>query len=201
MMTRVIGLTGGMGSGKSTISQVLAELGAVIIDADKIGHEVYQPNTPTWKELVDTFGRQIVAPDGAIDRKKLGAIVFNSPEQLKRLNGIVLPPMLDITKKRIEGYRRQGIKIVVLDAPLLFEANWTPLVEEVWVVVASDQNVIRRAVARTGLPKEQILARIHSQMSNEERMKRAKVVIHNDGTVEELRAKVIKLYEHLVVFS
>jgi dephospho-CoA kinase len=201
MMTRVIGLTGGMGSGKSTISQVLAELGAVIIDADKIGHEVYQPNTPTWKELVDTFGRQIVAPDGAIDRKKLGAIVFSSPEQLKLLNGIVLPPMLEITIKRIEGYRRQGIKVVVLDAPLLFEANWTPLVEEVWVVVANDQNVIRRAVVRTGLPKEQILARIHSQMSNEERMKRAKVVIHNDGTVEELRAKVIKLHEQLVVFS
>ncbi len=200
-MTRVIGLTGGMGSGKSTVSKFLAELGAVVIDADRIGHELYQPNSKVWQELVHTFGQHIVAPDGTIDRKKLGAIVFSSPEQLKRLNGIVHPPMFDMVKERIEEYRRWGIQVVVLDAPILFEANWTPLVEEVWVVVADEKNIIRRAMARTGLPEEQIRARIRSQMSNEERIKRAAVVIHNDGTMEELRTKVKEQWDKLAAGS
>lgn len=196
-MTRVIGLTGGMGSGKSTVSQLLAEFGAVIIDADKVGHEAYQPNTKTWQELVATFGQQIVAPDGAIDRKKLGAIVFGSPEQLERLNHIVHPRMFEMMKESIEQYRRQGVKVVVLDAAILFEANWTPLVDTIWVVVASESAVITRAKARTGLPEEQIRSRLHSQMSNEERTKRANVVIHNDGTFEELRTKIRELWTAL----
>jgi len=196
-MTRVIGLTGGMGSGKSTVSQLLAEFGAVIIDADKVGHEAYQPNTKTWQELVATFGQQIVAQDGTIDRKKLGAIVFGSPEQLTRLNSIVHPRMFEMMKERIEQYRRQGVKVVVLDAAILFEANWTPLVDTIWVVVASELVVITRAKARTGLPEEQIRSRLSSQMSNEERTKRANVVIHNDGTFEDLRAKVRELWATL----
>ena len=196
-MTRVIGLTGGMGSGKSTVSQLLAEFGAVIIDADKVGHEAYQPNTKTWQELIATFGQQIVAQDGAIDRKKLGAIVFGSPEQLERLNHIVHPRMFEMMKERIEQYRRQGVKVVVLDAAILFEANWTPLVDTIWVVVASEPVVITRAKARTGLPEEQIRSRLSSQMSNEERTKRANVVIHNDGTFEDLRAKVRELWATL----
>ncbi|MDO9334588.1 MAG: dephospho-CoA kinase [Dehalococcoidales bacterium] len=198
-MTRVIGLTGGMGSGKSTVSQLLAEFGAVIIDADKVGHEAYQPNTKTWQELVAAFGQQIVAQDGAIDRKKLGAIVFGSPEQLTRLNRIVHPRMFEMMKERIEQYRRQGVKVVVLDAAILFEANWTPLVNEIWVVVASEPVVITRAKARTGLLEDQIRSRLRSQMSNEERMKRANAVIHNDGTFEDLRAKVRGLWGKLAV--
>jgi dephospho-CoA kinase len=198
-MTRVIGLTGGMGSGKSTVSQLLAEFGAVIIDADKVGHEAYQPNTKTWQELVAAFGQQIVAPDGAIDRKKLGAIVFGSPEQLERLNHIVHPRMFEMMKERIEQYRRQGVKVVVLDAAILFEANWTPLVDTIWVVVATESVVITRAKARTGLPEEQIRSRLRSQMSNDERTKRANVVIHNDGTFEDLRAKVKELWTALKV--
>jgi dephospho-CoA kinase len=196
-MTRVIGLTGGMGSGKSTVSQLLAEFGAAIIDADKVGHEAYQPNTKTWQELVATFGQQIVAPDGAIDRKKLGAIVFGSPEQLERLNHIVHPRMFEMMKERIEQYRQQGVKVVVLDAAILFEANWTPLVDTIWVVVASESVVITRAKARTGLPEDQIRSRLRSQMSNEERTKRANVVIHNDGTFEELRTKIRELWAAL----
>ncbi|MDD5289558.1 MAG: dephospho-CoA kinase [Dehalococcoidales bacterium] len=198
-MTKVIGLTGGMGSGKSTVSQVLAELGAVIVDADKIGHGVYQPNTDIWRQLVKTFGKQILAADNTIDRKKLGVIVFGNPESLKKLDNIVLPGMFQIAKRQIEEARKQGVKVVVLDAPTLFEAKWDPLVEEVWVVVADETSVIRRAMARTGLPEEQIRSRIRSQMSNEERMKRAKIVIHNDGTMEDLRIKVKELWGKLKV--
>lgn len=196
-MTRVIGLTGGMGSGKSTVSHLLSELGAVVIDADKVGHEAYQKGTKTWHDLANAFGRQIVATDGSIDRKKLGAIVFGSPEQLERLNRIVHPRMFEMMKERIDQLRKQGASVVVLDAAILFEANWTPLVDEVWVVVASEEAVVARAIARTGLPEEQIRSRLRSQMPVEEKVKRAKVVIHNDGAVEDLRRKVEELWAHL----
>ena len=198
-MTRVIGLTGGIGSGKSTVSQYLAELGAAIIDADKIGHEAYRPNTETWRKLIKTFGNKILAQDNTIDRKKLGVIVFNNPEELKRLNAIVHPLMFEMAKKRIDDCRRQGIEVVILDAPILFETNWTLLVDEVWAVVANEENVTKRAMARSGLTEEQVRSRISSQMSNEERIKRAQVVIHNDGTTEDLRKKVKELWERLKV--
>lgn len=198
-MTKVIGLTGGMGSGKSTVSQLLAEFGAVIIDADKVGHEAYQPSTKTWRDLVAAFGRQIVAQDGSIDRKKLGAIVFGSQEQLERLNHVVHPRMFEMMKERIEQYRQQGVKVVVLDAAILFEANWTPLVDEIWVVIASESLVITRAKARTGLPEEQIRSRLNSQMPVEEKVKKANVVIQNDGTFEDLQVQVRNLWGKLVV--
>ena len=192
-MTRVIGLTGGIGSGKSTVSHYLAELGATIIDADKIGHEAYRPNTATWRELVKAFGNRILAADNTIDRKKLGAIVFGSSEELVRLNAIIYPRITKILEKRIADYRRKGVRVIILDAPVLFEADAKSLVDEVWVVAADEATVIKRAAARTGLPETQIHSRIRSQMSNEERMKRAQVVIHNEGTVEELREKVKEL--------
>ena len=198
-MTRVIGLTGGIGSGKSTISQFLAESGAIIVDADKIGHESYQPNTDSWRELVKTFGNRILAADNTIDRQKLGTIVFSSPVKLKRFNAIVHPRMFEMAKQQIEDYRRKGTEVVVLDAPILYETNWTSLVDEVWVVVSNEANVIKRAVARTGLPEEQIRVRIRSQISNEERIKRAQVVIHNDGSAEDLKKKVKELWEQLKV--
>ena len=196
-MTRVIGLTGGMGSGKSTVSQLLAEFGAVVIDADKVGHEAYQHGTKTWQELVAAFGEQIVAADGSIDRKKLGAIVFGSPKQLARLNEIVHPRMFEMMQGRIEQYRSKGVKVVVLDAAILFEANWTPLVEEVWVVVASEAAVVARARARTGLPEEQIRSRLRSQMPVEDKIKRADVVIRNEGKVEDLRKQVEGLWARI----
>jgi dephospho-CoA kinase len=196
---KVIGLTGGIGSGKSTVSRILAELGAVVMDADKVGHQAYQPGTETWKDVVAAFGNEVVAADGSIDRTKLGAIVFGDPEALKRLNQIVHPRMYDMMAEQIEEYRQQGVNVVVLDAAILIEANWTPLVDEVWVTVASEPTVVRRVRERTGLPEEQIRSRIRSQLSNEERKKQASVVISNDGGLHELRAKVVELWEGLKV--
>jgi dephospho-CoA kinase len=186
-----------MGSGKSTVSQYLAELGAIVIDADKVGHEAYEPNTETWKELAKTFGKEIIAADKTIDRKKLGAIVFSNPESLNKLNGIVHPRMFEMMKQKITKARKEGAKVIVVDAAILFEANWTPLVEKVWVVVADEVNVVKRAVARTGLPEEQIRSRMRSQMSNEERIQRADMVIRNDGNMDDLRAKVKELWKKL----
>src|SRR5208283_164187 len=168
-MTRVIGLTGGIGSGKSTVSRFLAESGAVVLDADKIGHEVYLLDTDTWRELVKIFGEGILAPDNTIDRKKLGAIVFGNDAELKKLDAVIHPRITEIIRQRIDEYRRKGAKIIVLDAPVLFEANAEKLVDEIWVVVADEKNVVKRAAARTGLPEQQIRARIHSQLTNAER--------------------------------
>jgi dephospho-CoA kinase len=196
-MTRVIGLTGGIGSGKSTVSRFLAELGAVIIDADKIGHEIYRPDTDTWRQLVKTFGSGILVPDNTIDRKKLGAIVFGDKQELQRLNAIIHPHITQEIKKRIEECRRRAVKVIVLDAPVLLEANAKNLVDEVWVVAADDGNVIKRAAARTGLTEQQIRDRVRSQLSNTERTKNARVVISNDGTTEDLRGKIQELWEQI----
>jgi dephospho-CoA kinase len=193
-MTKVIGLTGGIGSGKSTVSQYLAELGAVIIDADKVGHEAFQPATEAWREVVATFGRDIVTPNGEIDRKKLGAIVFDNPQALTQLNRIMHPKMRDMMKAQIDEYRRQGVAVVVLEAAILIEANWTPLVDEVWVTIAPESAVLERLKKQRGLAEEQTLARIRSQLSNEERLKHADVVITNEGNLEEVKARVKELW-------
>ncbi|MBI2328685.1 MAG: dephospho-CoA kinase [Chloroflexi bacterium] len=196
-MTKVIGLTGGIGSGKSTASQCLAELGAVILDADKVGHEAFQPNTDAWHEVVAAFGRKVIAPGGEIDRKKLGEIVFSQPQSLARLNQIMHPRMYEMMKARIEEYRRQGVDVVVVEAAILIEANWMPLVDEVWVTVSSETAVLERLKRQRGLAEEQTLARIHSQLATEERLKHADVVISNDGDLDEVKAKVKELWARL----
>ena len=194
-MMKVIGLTGGIGSGKSTVSQFLAELGAVIIDADKVGHEVFKPDTELWREVVATFGRQILGPAGDIKRKKLGEIVFSSPESLSRLNQIMHPRMYDMVKAQIEDYRRQEVAVVVLEAPLLIEADWTSLVDEVWVTVASKTTVLERLQKKAGLSREESLARIRSQLPSNERSKHADVIIDTDCSLDELKVKVKKLWD------
>jgi len=194
---RVIGLTGGIGSGKSTVSQYLAELGAVVVDADKVGHEAFKPDTPAWRDVVATFGREVLAPKGEVDRKKLGEVVFNDPEALSRLNRIMHPRMYDMMKERIEEYRKNGVAVVVIEAAVLIEANWIPLVDEVWVTVVPEAMVLERIKLQRGLAEEQTLARIRAQISQEERSKHADVIITNDGNPDELRVKVKDLWQNL----
>lgn len=196
-MTKVIGLTGGIGTGKSTVSKLLAELGAVVMDADKVGHEVFKPDTEAWREILAAFGREVLAPTGEIDRKKLAAIVFNNPKALANLNQIIHPRAYNLVKSRLEECLQRGAGVVVLEVVLLIEANWTPLVDEVWVVVASEDTVVKRLKQQRGMSKEEILARIRSQLSTEERIKHADVVINNDGELDEVKAKVIERWERL----
>jgi len=198
---KVIGLTGGIGSGKSTVSQFLAQLGAVILYADKVGHKAFKPDTELWREVVSTFGKQILNPSGEIDREKLGKVVFSNPESLARLNQIMHPPMYEMVKAQIERYRQQGVDVVILEAPLLVEANWTSLVDEVWVTVASETAVLKRIKKRTGLSEQQALARIRSQLSPEEQVRRADVVIDTDCSLDELRTKVKKLWQKKLAFD
>lgn len=197
-MTKVIGLTGGIGSGKSTVARFLKELGAVVIDADKVGHEAYQPNTEAWRETVAAFGKSILTLGGEIDRKKLAEIVFKDPKALSQLNRIMHPRMLDMIKARIEEYRRQGVKVVVVEAAILIEANWTSIADEVWVTVVPEARVIERVKKQRGQADEQTLARIRAQLSQEERLKHADVVINNDGNLDELKTQVKKQWERLL---
>lgn len=191
----VIGLTGGIASGKSTVSQMLSELGATVIDADKVGHEAFRPHSDAWRDVVATFGSGILGQDEEIDRGKLADIVFDDPKALEQLNRIMHPLMYRVVEQRIEALRRQRVEVVVLEAALLIEANWTDLIDQVWVTVAPESDVIDRLRSQKGFTEEQARARINSQMFIAERSKCADVVIENDSDLDTLRGRVEELWQ------
>jgi dephospho-CoA kinase len=193
----VIGLTGGIGSGKSTVSTFLARLGAVVLSADEIGHEAFRPHTEAWQEVVSAFGEGILKAGGEVDRQKLGEIVFDNAEALATLDRITHPRMYRMAEERIKKLEQQGSKVIVLEAPLLVEANWLPLVDKVWVTVASEETVVHRLCQRSGLSEAQALARIRSQLPAEEKKKYADAVLDTDCTLSEVEAKVKELWEVL----
>jgi dephospho-CoA kinase len=194
---KIIGLTGGIGSGKSTVAQFLKELGAVVIDADKVGHEVLRSNAEVKQEVVTAFGKGVLTPDGGVSRKKLGRMVFTNPESLPKLNMIMHPRIAALVKTRLEGYRKDGARVVVVEAPLLLEAGWASLVDEVWVTVASEATVLERLRGRAGFSEAESLKRIRSQMSAAERMGRASVVIDTDCSLGELKEMIGGLWREL----
>ena len=194
----VIGLTGSIGTGKSEVARLLESLGAVVINADQVGHEAYAPNTESWREVVEAFGRDILRPTGEIDRRKLGAIVFSDPEQLAKLDGIMHPRIAGMVGEKVEELRAQGTEVVVVEAALLFEAKWDSLVEEVWSTDAPDETVIRRLRDRNGLQEEEVRKRIDFQMDREERLARSHLVLDNSGDVAGLEQTVNSLWESRV---
>ncbi|HZY58851.1 MAG TPA: dephospho-CoA kinase [Candidatus Binataceae bacterium] len=195
-----VGLTGGIGSGKSTVAKILAELGAPSFDADKVGHEIYRPDGPAYHEVIAAFGSAVVAPDGTIDRKKLGPIVFADPAQLRRLESIVHPRMFERMRAMVAEMRAQGVSApIVIEAAILIEAHWQPLFDEIWLVVAPREKVIERVEAERGLKPEQTEARIKAQLSDDERRRHASLVIDNSGTIAQLRIGVGALWQELLV--
>jgi dephospho-CoA kinase len=194
----VIGLTGGIGTGKSEVARILQGLGAVLVNADQVGHEAYQPHSEIWQEVVKAFGEEILQSNGEIDRKKLGSIVFSHPQHLARLNQIMHPRMAAIVARRIERLREEGALVVVVEAALLFEAGWDSLVDEVWAVDSTVEVVISRLQARNGLSEEEIRKRINSQMPAKERLVRSDVVINNSGDVANLERAVQSLWNNRV---
>jgi len=185
-----IGLTGGMGSGKTEASRILSDLGADIIYADEVGHRAYLQNTETWQELVANFGEDILQADGEIDRRKLGAIVFSDREHLDKLNSIVHPRMYRMLQEMLRGFSENGAKVVVLEAAILIEADWLSLVDEVWAIEVPELVAVERIKLRTGLEEEEIRKRLRSQLTNEDRSKKADQVIDNSGDIDELRRKI-----------
>jgi dephospho-CoA kinase len=195
-----IGLTGGIGSGKSTVAKILSELGAPSLDADKVAHLTYVPSGPAYGKVVEAFGREILDADGEIDRKKLGPIVFAQPEKLKALTDIVWPATLEALRKSVGEIRARGETLpIVVEAAILIEANWMPMCDEIWLVTAARERVIERVERDRGMAREQIEARIRAQLSDAERTRHASLVIKNDGTLDELRAEVERVWRAALV--
>jgi dephospho-CoA kinase len=183
-----IGLTGGIGSGKSTVAQILGEFGAPILDADKVAHTTYAPDGPAYDAVIAAFGAQVLASDRTIDRKKLGAIVFGNSELLNKLTSIVWPATFESIRRNVAELRASGAKLpVVVEAAILIEANWQPLFDEIWLVRAPREQVVTRIEIQRGLKPSETEARIRAQLSDEDRAKHATLVIENNGSIEELR--------------
>ena len=192
---KVIGLAGGIGAGKSEVSRILGEMGAEVLNADRYGHEVYLPGTDGHREVVETFGEDVLQPNGEVDRRALGGKVFGNPEAMAQLNAIAWPRIRQKIEDGIEEQRQRGTGVVVLDAAVLIEAGWTDAADEVWVVTAPEGDVISRLQARNNLTEEQVRARMASQMSSEERVQHADVVVANDGDLEGLQSQIEKLWQ------
>ncbi|MDE0008595.1 MAG: dephospho-CoA kinase [Gammaproteobacteria bacterium] len=184
---RVIGLTGGIASGKSTAARHLETRGAVMIDADKLGHRAYEPDTEAFRKVVQAFGDDIVSDDGQINRRALGGKVFGNPDELDRLTGIVWPEIRKMALAEIDAARAEGTaKAIVLEAAVLLEAGWQDIVDEVWVIYAEREQAIARAMARDGLDEAAVSARIDAQMTNEQRIEQSDVAFENATTAEAL---------------
>lgn len=189
-----IGLTGGIASGKSTVSRTLVRLGARMVDADKIGHQVYEPGGPAYDDVVAAFGQEVVGLGGQIDRAKLGSIVFADPEGLKKLNAIMFPRIRQAIVPILQEWCRDGAEVGVVEAAVLFEANWTDMVDEIWVTLTDEGTVVDRLSKAKGLSPEQSRARLRSQIPPEEKARKAHVVIRNNGSLEELEKQVEALW-------
>ena len=186
----VIGLTGGIASGKSTVARFFKDHEIPVIDADILGHRTYEPGSETFAAVVRTFGNDLVAADGTIDRRVLGGKVFGKPDELKKLTDIVWPGIRRLASQELAEFETAGNHLVVLEAAVLFEAGWEDLTDEIWVVVVEPDIAVGRLATRNGLDAEAARARIASQLSNEERRSRADVVIENNGTLERLEAGI-----------
>ena len=192
---KVIGLAGGIGAGKSEVSRILGEMGAEVLNADRYGHEVYLPGTDGHREVVEAFGEDVLQPNGEVDRRALGGKVFGNPEAMAQLNAIAWPRIRQKLEDGIEEQRQLGTGVVVLDAAVMIEAGWTDAADEVWVVTAPEGDVVSRLQARNNLTEEQVRARMASQMSSEERVKHADVVVANDGDLQGLQSNIEKLWQ------
>jgi len=188
---KVICLSGGLASGKSTASKFLQEHGADIIDADRLGHRAYDPGTQAFRKVIDTFGEDVVTDENQIDRKVLGGKVFGQPDELKKLTDIVWPEIRRLAELEISCFEALNPDAtVVLEAAVLFEAGWDDIGDEIWVVVVDRETAIERSISRDGLEREAVESRLNSQLSNEERTAKATVVIDNNSTPEAMREQL-----------
>ncbi|MBQ9826285.1 MAG: dephospho-CoA kinase [Firmicutes bacterium] len=189
----VYGITGGTGSGKTTVCGFLEEMGYTVIDADKVARSLTEPGSQVLWKLSETFGKEIIAEDGSLIRKKLGEIVFNNKEKLQQLNDIMGPAMDEAFRSALDAaVLKNPYSKVFFDAPTLYESGRESMVDKVWVVAAGLETRIKRIMDRDGLSREQVLARMANQLPEEEKIRRADVVIYNDGTLEDLRMTVEK---------
>jgi dephospho-CoA kinase len=194
-----VGLTGGIASGKSTVVRMLVEKGAFVIDHDRLAHLAYEPGGPSYEAIIADFGRRILTPEGKIDRKKLGAIVFKNPERLHDLNGIVHPVVLSGWKRRLAEIEKQSPgAIVISDVPLLIEVGWQKEVDVILLVYAGPEIQIKRLRKRDAYATGKARRRLAAQMSIDDKRRFADLIIENNGTLKELQKQVDAVWIDLV---
>jgi dephospho-CoA kinase len=195
---KLIGLTGGIASGKSTVSAILRRLGAQVIDADALAREVVEPYQPGWNEIVDTFGKEILQSDQTLDRKKLRKLVFDEPKARKQLEAITHPKIRRLAQEKIAEYAAAGAPLVVYEAPLLFETGIHLWLRPVILVACETAAQQRRLRQRDSLTEAEIEQHLGAQMSLEEKRKLADYVIDNNGTIEDLESTVKTLVQTIL---
>lgn len=191
---RVIGITGGIGSGKSTVSNLLKGFGAKIIDADLIARDIVRKGERALMEIEAFFGAEVITADGELDRKSLGKIVFGNQGKLKVLNEITHKYIIEKIKNQLDFAGEEGVEVVAIDAAIPFKEGFIDMADEIWVVAADEKVRIERIMARNGLTYEEALSRVNSQMMQEEYIKLADRVIFNNSGIEELINKVKELF-------
>ncbi|GFO69465.1 dephospho-CoA kinase [Geomonas limicola] len=194
---RIIGLTGGIASGKSSVASMLERLGAPVVDADLLAREVVEPGQPALEEIAAQFGTQVLNPDGTLNRAALGTIVFADPAARRTLEAITHPAIRTLAEEKIAHHQETGAQVLFYVAPLLIEAGSAARVDEIWVVYLDRENQLKRLMARDGLGPQEAQQRIDSQMPMEEKRLMGQVVIDNCGSREELAAQVERLWKGL----
>ncbi len=196
MPSKVIGLTGGIGSGKSTVSNFLKMWGYLVLDADEIARNVTK-QADVIEQIVCEFGDDVLAKNGQIDRKVLANIVFNDEKALKRLENLIHPAVIKNVEMRIKKAKQDGIEVLFLDAPLLFEAGLDKLCESVWLVTVSPEIQLERIKKRGGIAESEIKKRIAAQMPQHEKAVRSQLILDNDGSLQELERQLQKALNNL----
>ena len=197
-----VGLTGGISTGKTTIARLLVEKGAYLIDFDALAHDVQLPETDVWREIVETFGRDILATDNTIDRNKLGAVVFSDPAKLQRLNEIVHPAVFSEWQKRLQPIELDRPDAIVLsDIPLLIEIGAQDRVDIVLLVYISRDEQMERLIQRNGYSREYAEKRISSQMPIEKKVQYARMVVNNQGSLDEAKVRVEEVWQELIRYE
>lgn len=193
----VVGLTGGICSGKSTVAAMFRRLGATVIDADQVAHELVEPDQPLFEAVASAFGREVVGADGRIDRRRLGAMVFADPKARRRLEAILHPIIIEESERRIRQAGVSGTAVCLIDAALLIESGWHARFDAVILVEASEAVRLDRLVGARGLSRDDAMLRIRSQMPQEEKRRHARYVIENEGPLEETERQVKAVWEQL----
>jgi len=187
----IIGLTGSIASGKSTVSKMLAELGYPIVDADLVARVVVEPGTETLKEIRAVFGESVILPDGTLNRAKLGEVIFNDPASRQKLNNIIHPAIRKEMLRQRDAFLAQGYETVILDIPLLFESKLLNFADKILVVSVSEENQLKRLMERNKLTEQEALARIGSQLPMAVKEAGADAVIYNNGTIEQTKQQLM----------
>ncbi|SDC30460.1 MULTISPECIES: dephospho-CoA kinase [unclassified Candidatus Frackibacter] len=193
----LIGLTGGIASGKSTVSNILKSLGVSVIDADLIAKEIVEPGKAAWQKIVDYFGKEILLPNQNLNRQKLGDIIFNNQAAREKLNQITHPYVISEIEARVKKLREEGEEVIVVDVPLLIESNMVDIFDEIWVVYVSRKTQIQRLMERDQIDYEDAIAKIEAQLSLDKKKEYADRLIINEGSKDELKDKVLSIWRDI----